>query len=154
MTISELEQQLADMGLKLDTSDDHYYFVDNPGDRRYDHRYAYVSKNCRFAVDTDTDWFKALETKKRKRLFNILMEFAATLLDKRQNTKYYVSVECTGYFGKNRTFWVSEYNSFAEDYELSTKYQDAAKLDEELADKIIGILPPIATIKKTKVAVE
>lgn len=154
MTIRELEQQLADMELKLDTGDDHYYFVDGPGDRRYDHRYAYVSKNCRFAVDTDTDWFKALETKKRKRLFKLLTEFAATPLDKRQNTKYYVSVEYQGYFGKNRTFWVSEYNSFAEDYELSTKYQDAAKLDEELADKIIGMLPPIAAIKKTKVTVE
>ena len=154
MTISELEQQLADMELKLDTSDDHYYFVDNTSNRRFDRRYAYMSKNCRFAVDTDTDWFKALETKKRKRLFNLLMEFAATSLDKRQNTKYYVNVEYQGYFGKNRTFWVSEYNSFAEDYELSTKYQDAAKLDEELADKIIGMLPPIAAIKKTKVAVE
>ena len=154
MTISELEQQLADMGLKLDISDEHYYFVDDTSNRRFDHRYAYVSKTCRFAVDTDTDWFKALETKKRKRLFNLLMEFAATPLDKRQNTKYYVSVEYQGYFGKNRTFWVSEYNSFAEDYELSTKYQDAAKLNEELADKIIDMLPPIAAIKKTKVAAE
>lgn len=154
MTISELEQQLADMELKLDTGDDHYYFVDDIGNRRFDYRYAYVSKTCRFAVDTDTDWFKTLETKKRKRLFKLLTEFAATPLDKRQNTKYYVSVEYQGYFGKNRTFWVSEYNSFAEDYELSTKYQDAAKLDEELADKIIGMLPPIAAIKKTKVAVE
>lgn len=154
MTISELEQQLADTGFKLDTGDDHYYFVDDPGNRRYDHRYAYVSKNCRFAVDTDTDWFKALPTKKREHLFNLLIEFAATPLDKRKNTKYYVSVEYQGYFGKNRTFWVSEYNSFAEDYELSTKYQDAAKLDEELADKIIDMLPPIAAIKKTKVAVE
>lgn len=154
MTISELEQQLADMELKLDTSDDHYYFVDDTSNRRFDHRYAYVSKSCRFAVDTDTDWFKALETKKRKRLFKLLTEFAATPLDKRQNTKYYVSIEYQGYFGKNRTFWVSEYNSFAEDYELSTKYQDAARLDEELADKIVGMLPPIAAIKKTKVAVE
>ena len=154
MTISELEQQLADMELKLDTSDDHYYFVDDTSNRRFDHRYAYVSKSCRFAVDTDTDWFKALETKKRKRLFKLLAEFAATHLDKRQNTKYYVSIEYQGYFGKNRTFWVSEYNSFAEDYELSTKDQDAARLDEELADKIVGMLPPIAAIKKTKVAVE
>lgn len=87
MTISELEQQLAGMDLKLDIGDDHYYFVDDPGDRRYDHRYAYVSKNCRFAVDTDTDWFKTLQTKKRKRLFNMLMEFAATPLYRRQNTK-------------------------------------------------------------------
>lgn len=154
MTISELEQQLADMELKLDTSDDHYYFVDDTSNRRFDHRYAYVSKSCRFAVDTDTDWFKALETKKRKRLFKLLTEFAATPLDKRQNTKYYVSIEYQGYFGKNRTFWVSEYNSFAEDYELSTKYQDAVKLEEDVADKVIGMLPPIAAIKKTKVAVE
>ena len=154
MTISELEQQLASMELKLDAGDEHYYFVDDTGNRRFDHRYAYVSKNCGFAVDTDTDWFKALQTKKRKRLFNLLMEFAATPLDKRQNTKYYVSVEYQGYFGKNRTFWVSDYNSFAEDYELSTKYQDAAKLEEEVADKIIGMLPPVATIKKTKVTVE
>ena len=154
MTISELEQQLADMGLKLSVGDNYYYYVEDHDDCRYDHRYAYVSKNCRFAVDTDSDWFKALQTKKRKRLFNILIEFAATPLDKRQNKKYYVSVEYQGYFGKNRVFWVSEYNSFAEDYELSTKYQDAAKLDEEIADKIIGILPSIAAIKKTKVAVE
>ena len=154
MTISELEQQLASMELKLDAGDEHYYFVDDTGNRRFDHRYAYVSKNCRFAADTDTDWLKSLQTKKRKRLFNLIMEFAATPLDKRQNTKYYVSVECTGYFGKNRTFWVSEYHSFAEDYELSTKYQDAAKLEEEVADKIISMLPPIAAIKKTKVAVE
>ena len=154
MTISELEQQLASIELKIDNGDDHYYFVDDPGNCRFDHRYAYVSKTCRLAVDTDTDWFKALPIKKRKRLFNILMEFAATPLDKRQNAKYYVSVECQGCFGKNRTFWVSEYNTFAEDYELSTKYQDAAKLDDELADKIIGMLPPIAAIKKTKVAVD
>lgn len=154
MTISELEQQLADMELKLDTGDDHYYFVDDPGDRHYDHRYAYVSKNCRFAVDTDTDWFKALQTKKRKRLFNLLVEFAATPLDKRQDTKYYVSIEYRDCFGHDRTFWVSEYNTFAEDYELSSKYQDAAKLEEKVADKIIGMLPPIAAIKKTKVAVE
>lgn len=152
MTIRELEQQLADMGLELYLyiGDRHYYYVDDSNDNRY----AYIDKNGRFVIDTDTEWFKALETKKRKHLFNILMEFAATPLDKRQNTKYYVSVECQGYFGKNRTFWVSEYNSFAEDYELSSKYQDAAKLDEELADKIIGMLPPIAAIKKTKVAVE
>lgn len=150
MTIRELEQQLADIGLKLYTDDEHCYYVDD-GD---DHRYAYIEKSCRFLIDTDTEHFKMLQTKKRKRLFNLLTEFAATPLDKRQNTKYYVSVEYQGYFGKNHTFWVSEYNSFAEDYELSTKYQDAAKLDEELADKIIGMLPPIAAIKKTKVAVE
>lgn len=152
MTIRELEQQLADMGLELYLyiCDQHYYYVDDSED----HRYAYVSKTCEFAVDTDTDWFKALQTKKRKRLFNLLMEFAATPLDKRQNTKYYVSVEYQGYFGKNRTFWVSEYNQFDEDYELSTKYRDAAKLEEELADKIIGMLPPVATIKKTKVTAE
>nr|DAX84964.1 MAG TPA: hypothetical protein [Caudoviricetes sp.] len=150
MTIRELEQQLADMGLKLYTDDEHYYYVDD----KDDYRYAYVEKSCRFLIDTDTEHFKMLQTKKRKRLFNLLTEFAATPLDKKQNTKYYVSVEYQGYFGKNRTFWVSEYNSFAEDYELSTKYQDAAKLDEELADKIIGMLPPIAAIKKTKVAVE
>lgn len=152
MTIRELEKQLADIGLELYLyiGDRHYYYVDDSDDNRY----AYVSKNCRFVIDTDTDWFKALPTKKRKRLFNLLMEFAATPLDKRQNTKYYVSVEYQGYFGKNRTFWVSEYNTFAEDYELSSKYQDAAKLDGELADKIIGMLPPIAAIKKTKVAVE
>lgn len=150
MTISELEQQLASMELKLYTSDEHYYYVDDLDDCRY----AYIDKNGRFVIDTDTDWFKALQTKKRKRLFNILMEFAATPLDKRQSTKYYVSVEYQGYFGKNRTFWVSEYNTFAEDYELSSKYQDAAKLEEEVADKIIGMLPPIAAIKKTKVAVE
>lgn len=150
MTISELEQQLAYMELKIYTGDEHYYYVDDLDD----HRYAYIDKNGRFVIDTDTDWFKALQTKKRKRLFNLLMEFAATPLDKRQNTKYYVSIEYTGCFGKNRTFWVSEYNTFAEDYELSSKYQDAAKLEEEVADKIIGMLPPVATIKKTKVAVE
>ena len=152
MTIRELEKQLADMGLELYLyiGDRHYYYVNGSDDNRY----AYIDKNGRFVIDTDTDWFKALPTKKRKHLFNLLMEFAATPLDKRQNTKYYVSVEYQGYFGKNRTFWVSEYNSFAEDYELSTKYQDAAKLDEELADKIIGMLPPIAAIKKTKVTVE
>lgn len=151
MTISELEQQIADMGLEVRAGEDnHYCYIDDS----YSHIYAYVDKNIRFTVDTDTDWFKDLRTKKRKRLFNLLMEFAATPLDKRQDTKYYVSVEYQGYFGKNRTFWVSEYNSFVEDYELSTKYQDAAKLEEELADKIIGMLPPIAAIKKTKVAVE
>jgi hypothetical protein len=150
MTISELEQQLASMELKLYTGDEHYYYVDDLDD----HRYAYIDKNGRFVIDTDTNWFKALQTNKRKRLFNLLMEFAATPLDKRQNIKYYVSVEYQGYFGKNRVFWVSEYNTFAEDYELSSKYQDAAKLDEEVADKIIGMLPPIAAIKKTKVAVE
>ena len=152
MTIRELEQQLADMGLELYLyiGDQHYYYVDDSENRRY----AYIDKNGRFVIDTDTDWFKALQTKKRKRLFNLLMEFAATPLDKRQNTKYYVSVEYQGYFGKNRTFWVSEYNTFAEDYELSSKYQDAAKLDEEVADKVVGMLPPIAAIKKTKVAVE
>lgn len=151
MTIRELEQQLADIGLEVRAGEDnHYYYIDDSDS----HIYAYIDKNSRFTVDTDTDWFKDLQTKKRKRLFNLLMEFAATPLDKRQNTKYYVNVEYQGYFGKNRTFWVSEYNSFAEDYELSTKYQDAAKLDEELADKIIGMLPPIAAIKKTKVSVE
>lgn len=147
MTISELEQQLASMELKLYTGDEHYYYVDDLDDNRY----AYIDKNGRFVIDTDTNWFKALQTKKRERLFNMLMEFAATPLDKRRNTKYYVSVECKGYFGKNRTFWVSEYNTFAEDYELSSKYQDAAKLDEEVADRVIGMLPSIVGIKKTKV---
>lgn len=150
MTIRELEQQLADMELKLHSDDEHYYYVDD----KDDYRYAYIEKSCRFLIDTETEHFKMLQTKKRKRLFKLLTEFAATPLDKRQNTKYHVSVEYQGYFGKNRTFWVSEYNTFAEDYELSSKYQDAAKLDEELADKIIGMLPPIAAIKKTKVAVE
>lgn len=152
MTIRELEQQLADMGLELYLyiDDQHYYYVDDSED----HRYAYIDKNSRFVIDTDTDWFKTLQTKKRKRLFNLLMEFAATPLDKRQNTKYYVSIEYQGCFGKNRTFWVSEYNAFAEDYELSSKYQDAAKLDEEVADKVVGMLPPIMGIKKTKVTVE
>lgn len=154
MTISELKQQLADMELKIDTGDDHYYFVDDPDDRRYDHRYAYVGKKCRFAVDTDTNWFEALPTKKRKHLFNLLMEFAATPLGKRQNAKYYVSIEYRGCFGHDRTFWVSEYNTFAEDYELSSKYQDAAKLDEEVADKVVGMLPPIMGLKKTKVTAE
>lgn len=151
MTISELEQQLADMGLEVRAGEDnHYYYIDDSDS----HIYSYVDKNSRFTVDTDTDWFKDLQTKKRKRLFNLLTEFAATPLDKRQNTKYYVSVECQGYFGKNRTFWVSEYNTFAEDYELSSKYQDAAKLDEEVADKVIGMLPSIVGIKKTKVTVD
>lgn len=151
MTISELEQQLADMGLEVRAGEDkHYYYIDDSDN----HIYVYIDKNSRFVVDTDTDWFKDLQTKERKRLFKLVMEFAATPLYRRQNTKYYVSVESQGYFGKNRTFWVSEYNSFAEDYELSSKYQDAAKLDEEVADKIIGMLPPIAAIKKTKVAVE
>lgn len=154
MTTSELDQQLADMGLKLSVGDNHYYYVDDPDDCRFDHRYAYVSKSCGFAVDTDTDWFKVLPVKKRKHLFSLLMEFAATPLDKRQSIKYYVSVECQGYFGKNRTFWVSEYNTFAEDYELSSKYQDAAKLEEEVADKVVGMLPPIMGIKKTKVTAE
>lgn len=151
MTIRELEQQLADMGFKVRAGEDSEYYciddLDNNG-------YAYINKSSRFLIDTDTNWFKDLQTKKRKRLFNTLMEFAATPLDKRQNTKYYVSVEYQDYFGKNHTFWVSEYNTFAEDYELSSKYQDAAKLEEEVADKIIGMLPPIAVIKKTKVAVE
>lgn len=151
MTISELEQQLADMGFKVRAGEDsQYYYIDDLDNNGY----AYIDKNSRFLIDTDTNWFKDLQTKKRKRLFNVLMEFAATPLDKRQNTKYYVSVEYQGYFGKNRTFWVSEYNTFAEDYELSSKYQDAAKLEEKVADKIIGMLPPIAAIKKTKVAVE
>lgn len=149
--ISELEQYLADIGLEVRAGEDkHYYCIDDSGNNIY----AYVDKNSRFTVDTDTDWFKDLQTKKRKRLFNILMEFAATPLDKRQGTKYYVSVEYQGYFGKNRVFWVSEYNQFDDDYELSIKYRGAAKLDEELADKIIGMLPPIATIKKIKVTVE
>lgn len=150
MTISELEQQLASMELKLYTGDEHYYYVDDLDD----HRYAYIDKNGRFVIDTDTDWFKALQTKKRKRLFNLLMEFAATPLDKRQNTKYYVSIEYRGCFGHDRTFWVSEYNTFAEDYELSSKYQDAAKLDEEVADKVVGMLPSIMGVKKTKVTAE
>ena len=152
MTIRELEQQLADMGLELYLyiGDQHYYYVDDSENNRY----AYIDKNGRFVIDTDTDWFKALQTKKRKRLFNLLMEFAATPLDKRQSTKYYVSIEYAGFFGKNRTFWVSEYNTFAEDYELSSKYQDAAKLEEEVADKVIGMLPSIVGINKIKVAVE
>lgn len=151
MTISELEQQLADMGLKVRAGEDNEYcYIDDLDN----HNYAYIDKNNRFLIDADTNWFKDLQTKKRKRLFNLLMEFAATPLYRRQNTKYYVSVEDQGYFGKNRTFWVSEYNSFAEDYELSSKYQDAAKLEEEVADKVIGMLPPIAAINKTKVAVE
>ena len=150
MTISELEQQLASMELKLYTGDEHYYYVDDLDD----HRYAYIDKNGRFVIDTDTDWFKVLPIKKRKRLFNLLMEFAATQLDKRQNAKYYVSIEHVGCFGENRTFWVSEYNTFAEDYELSSKYQDAAKLDEEVADRVVGVLPSIMGIKKTKVTVE
>lgn len=150
MTISELEQQLAYMELKLYTGDEHYYYVDDSKD----HRYAYIDKNGSFAIDTDTNWFKALQTKKRKRLFNLLTEFAATPLDRRQSTKYYVSIEHTGCFGENRTFWVSEYNTFAEDYELSSKYQDAAKLDEEVTDKVVGMLPSILRVKKTKVTVE
>lgn len=149
--ISELEHQLADMGLKVRASEDNqYYYIDDLDNNSY----AYIDKNNRFLIDTDTNWFKDLQTKKRKRLFNVLMEFAATPLDKRQNTKYYVSVEYQGYFGKNRVFWVSEYNTFAEDYELSSKYQDAAKLEEGVAEKIIGMLPPIAVIKKTKVVVD
>lgn len=118
---------------------------------------GYGENGEKLALDTDISRRFGSRTtgrRQRKRLFNLLMEFAATPLDKRHNTKYYVSVECTGYFGKNRTFWVSEYNTFDEDYELSSKYKDAAKLDEELADKIIGMLPPVAAIKKTKVAVE
>ena len=151
MTISELEHQLADMGFKVRAGEDNeYYYIDDSDN----HGYAYIDKNNRFLIDPDTNWFKDLQTKKRKRLFNALMEFAATPLDKRQNTKYYVSVEYQGYFGKNRTFWVSEYNTFAEDYELSSKYQDAAKLEEEVADKVIGMLPSIVGIKKTKVSVE
>lgn len=138
------------MELKLYTGDEHYYYVDVLDGSRY----AYIDKNSMFVIDTDTDWFKALQTKKRKRLFNLLMEFAATPLDKRQNTKYYVSIDHTGCFGENRTFWVSEYNTFAEDYELSSKYQDAAKLDEEVADKVVGMLPSIVRVKKTKVSVE
>lgn len=151
MTISELEQQLANMGFKVRAGEDsQYYYIDDLDNNGY----AYIDKNSRFLIDTDTNWFKDLQTKKRKRLFNLLMEFAATPLDKRQNTKYYVSIEYRGCFGHDRTFWVSEYNTFAEDYELSSKYQDAAKLEEEVADKVIGMLPSIAAIKKTKVAVE
>lgn len=151
MTISELEQQLAGMGFKISAGEDSYYYYVDDSDNNC---YACISNKDRFVIDTDTDWFNDLQMKKRKRMFNSLMEFAATPLDKRQNTKYYVSVEYQGYFGKNRVFWVSEYNTFAEDYELSSKYQDAAKLEEEVADKIIGMLPPIAAIKKTKVAIE
>ena len=151
MTISELEQQLADMGFKVRAGEDNqYYYIDDLDNNGY----AYIDKNNRFLIDTDTNWFKDLHTNKRKRLFDVLMEFAATPLYKRQNTKYYVSVEYAGYFGKNRVFLVSEYNTSAEDYELSSKYQDAAKLEEEVADKIIGMLPSIAAIKKTKVAVD
>ena len=51
MTISELEQQLASMELKLYTGDEHYYYVDDLDD----HRYAYIDKNGRFVIDTDTD---------------------------------------------------------------------------------------------------
>jgi hypothetical protein len=151
MTISELEQQLAYMGFKVYASEgSEYYYIDDLDNNCY----AHIDKNNRFLIDTDTNRFKDLQINKRKRLFNVLMEFAATSLDKRQDTKYYVSVEYKGYFGKNRAFWVSEYNTFAEDYELSSKYQDAAKLEEEVADKIIGMLPPVSVIKKTKVAVE
>ena len=151
MTISELEHQLADMGFEVRAGEDsQYYYIDDLDNNGY----AYIDKNSRFLIDTDTNWFKDLQTKKRKRLFNALMEFAATPLDKRQNTKYCVSIEYRGCFGHDRTFWVSEYNTFAEDYELSSKYQDAAKLDEEVADKVIGMLPPIMRIKKTKVAVD
>lgn len=151
MTISELEQQLANIGFKVSAGEDNeYYYIDDSDN----HSYAYIDKNSRFVIDTDTNRFKNLQTKKRKLLFNILIEFTATPLDKRQNTKYYVSVDRVGYFGKNRTFWVSGYDSFAEDYELSSKYQDAAKLEEQIAEKIIGMLPSTVTIKKTKVAVE
>lgn len=152
MTIRELEQQLADMGLELYLyiGDPLYYHIDDSDD----HRYAYISKTCRFAVDTDTDWFKALQTKKRKRLFNLITEFAGTPLDKRDNAKYYVNIEYKGCFGDERIFWVSEYNSFAEDYELSSKYQDAGRFDEDVADKIISMLPNTPIINKTKVAVK
>lgn len=151
MTISELEQQLADMGFKVcDYEDNHYYYVYDSDDNTY----AYIDKDGRFIIDTDTDWFKGLQTKKRKRLFNLLMEFAATPLDKRQNAKYCVNIEYRGCFGDERIFWVSEYNTFTEDYELSSKYQDAGKFDEEVAGKIIGMLPNVLIINKTKVAVE
>lgn len=151
MTISELEHQLADIGFKVRAGEDNeYYYIDDLDN----HSYAYIDKNNRFLIDTDTNWFKDLQTKKCKRLFNLLMKFAATPLDKRQNTKYYVSIEHRGCFGHDCTFWVSEYNTFAEDYELSSKYQDAAKLDEEVADKVVGMLPPIMGIKKTKVTAE
>lgn len=151
MTISEFEHQLADMGFKVRGSEDNqYYYIDDLDNNGY----AYIDKNNRFLIDTDTNWFKDLQTKKRKRLFNALMEFAATPLDKRQSTKYYVSIKYDGCFGYGRTFWVSEYNTFAEDYELSSKYQDAAKLNEEVADKVIGMLPSIVGINKIKVAVE
>nr|DAV95634.1 MAG TPA: hypothetical protein [Caudoviricetes sp.] len=94
MTISELEYQLADMGFKVRGGEDNqYYYIDDIDNNGY----AYIDKNNRFLIDTDTNWFKDLQTKKRKRLFNALME---------------------------------------------------------VADKIIGMLPPIAAIKKTKVAVE
>lgn len=151
MTISELEQQLADIGFKVRAGEDNeYYYIDDLDN----HGYAHIDRNNRFLIDTDTNWFKDLQTKKRKRLFNLLTEFAATPLDKRQSTKYYVSIEYRGCFGHGRTFWVSEYNTFAEDYELSSKYQDAAKLDEEVADKVVGMLPLTMGIKKTKVTAE
>lgn len=151
MKIRELEKQLADVGLELHLyiGDRHYYYVDDSDDNRY----AYIDKNGRFVIDTDTDWFKALPTKKRKHLFNLLMEFAATPLNKRQSAKCYVNIEYRGFFGNDRTFWVSEYDVSTEDYELSSKRQDAGKFDEEVADKIIGMLSDTPIIKKTKVAV-
>lgn len=151
MTISELEQQLVDMGFKIRFGEDNYYYYIDDLDNNC---YAYISNKDRFVIDTDTDWFNDLQTKKRKRLFNILIEFAATPLNRRQNVKYYVTIEYKGCFGGDRTFWVSDYNSFTEDYELSSKYQDAGKFDEEAADKIMGMLPNAPIIKKTKVSVE
>ena len=139
------------MGLEVHAGEDnHYYYIDDSDN----HIYAYIDKNSRFLIDTDTNWFKDLQTKKRKRLFNLLMKFAATPLYRRQSAKYYINIEYRGCFGDDRTFWVSEYNTFTEDYELSSKHQDAGKFEEEVADKIIGMLPSIAAIKKTKVAVE
>nr|DAS28308.1 MAG TPA: hypothetical protein [Caudoviricetes sp.] len=93
MTISELEQQLADICFKVRVGEDNeYYYIDDSDN----HSYAYIDQNNRFLIDTDTNRFKYLQTKKRKRLFNALMEFAATPLYRRQNTKYYVSVKYQG----------------------------------------------------------
>lgn len=82
------------------------------------------------------------------------MEFAATPLNRRENVKYYVTIEYKGCFGDERTFWITKYDTFTEDYELSSKYQDAGKFDEEAADKIMGMMPNTPIIKKTKVSVE
>lgn len=143
MTISELEQQLAGMELKLYTRDEHYYYVDDLDDNRY----AYIDKNGRFVIDTDTDWFKALQTKKRKRLFNILMEFAATPLDKRDTAKYRIKSE---YVGCYKNFWVSEYSQEYDDYELSSKFEDAGEFSKEKADVILDMLPDVPMIKNIK----